>query len=140
MALAAACDLRIGSENALFRAAFLTAGISGDYGLSWTLPRIVGPARARELLLLNTKVRAARACEIGLLAEVTTADGLIPRALQLAAALAVRVHKEPPAVDSLSNSCCSFISKTGGAAAGAGAHQGQPAGLRPQLPAGAAGP
>lgn len=46
---ACACNLRFASERAVFRTAFLTAGLSGDYGGTWTLPRIVGPSKAREL-------------------------------------------------------------------------------------------
>ena len=59
MGWACACDLRFASATAIFRTAFVTAGLSGDYGLSWTLPRIVGGARARELFLLNQKVLPA---------------------------------------------------------------------------------
>lgn len=67
---AAACDLRMASENALFRAGFLTAGLSGDFGGTWTLPRIVGAAKAREMYLLNEKVRSAEALRIGLVSKV----------------------------------------------------------------------
>lgn len=44
---ACACDLRYAAESAVFNSAFLTAGLSGDFGGTWTLPRIVGPAKAR---------------------------------------------------------------------------------------------
>eukprot|EP00756_Hemistasia_phaeocysticola_P066942 Hpha_TRINITY_DN9602_c0_g1::TRINITY_DN9602_c0_g1_i1::g.184233::m.184233/K15866/paaG; 2-(1,2-epoxy-1,2-dihydrophenyl)acetyl-CoA isomerase len=70
MSWACACDLRLASEDAIFRTAFLTAGLSGDYGGTWTLPRIVGPAKARELYLMNRKVKAAEAHRIGLVSEV----------------------------------------------------------------------
>ncbi len=67
---ACACDLRIAAENALFRAGFLTAGLSGDFGGTWTLPRVVGPAKAREMYFLNAKVRAEEARHIGLVSKV----------------------------------------------------------------------
>ena len=46
---ACAADLRFAAESAVFTTAFLNAGLSGDFGGTWTLPRIVGPAKAREL-------------------------------------------------------------------------------------------
>lgn len=67
---ATACDIRFAAESAIFRTAFLTAGLSGDYGGTWTLPRIVGPARAREMYLLNRKVSAADARAWGLVSDV----------------------------------------------------------------------
>ena len=70
LAWAAACDLRVASDSALFRAGFLTAGLSGDFGGTWTLPRVVGAAKAREMYLLNEKVRSAEALRIGLVSKV----------------------------------------------------------------------
>ena len=67
---ACACDLRLAAENALFRAGFLTAGLSGDFGGTWTLPRVVGPAKAREMYFLNAKVGAEEAYSIGLVSKV----------------------------------------------------------------------
>ncbi|MGV9670315.1 enoyl-CoA hydratase [Gordonia desulfuricans] len=72
-ALAAACDLRVISESAVFRAAFLTAAMSGDFGLSWSLTRLIGSARAHEVLLLNERITAARAVEIGLASQSVVA-------------------------------------------------------------------
>jgi 2-(1,2-epoxy-1,2-dihydrophenyl)acetyl-CoA isomerase len=67
---ACACDIRLCSESAVFNTAFMTAGLSGDFGGTWTLPRIVGPARARELYLLAEKFRAADAERFGLVSRV----------------------------------------------------------------------
>merc|ERR1712190_24254 len=69
-AWACACDLRFAAESAVFRSAFASAGLSGDYGGTWTLPRIVGPAKARELYMLNKKVGANEAKAIGLVSDV----------------------------------------------------------------------
>lgn len=68
--LAAACDLRITAESAVFRSAFLTAAMSGDFGLGWSLTHLLGAARAHEILLLNEKISAAGAQEIGLATRV----------------------------------------------------------------------
>ncbi|MCQ9369408.1 enoyl-CoA hydratase-related protein [Brevibacterium sp. 91QC2O2] len=73
-ALAAACDLRLVHEKAVFRSAFLTAGMSGDFGLSWSLTRLIGAARAAELLYLNEKVSAVRAYELGLATKVLSSE------------------------------------------------------------------
>jgi 2-(1,2-epoxy-1,2-dihydrophenyl)acetyl-CoA isomerase len=67
---ACACDLRYAAESAVFNTAFLTAGLSGDFGGTWTLPRIVGPAKARELYLMPEKFDAAEALRIGLVSAV----------------------------------------------------------------------
>jgi 2-(1,2-epoxy-1,2-dihydrophenyl)acetyl-CoA isomerase len=73
---ACACDLRFAAESALFNTAFLTAGLSGDFGGTWTLPRIVGPAKARELYLMPEKFDAAEALRIGLVSAVVPDDEL----------------------------------------------------------------
>src|SRR5437763_14991668 len=49
LGLALACDLRIAGRSARFGTAFARIGYSGDYGGSWSLPRLVGTAKAREL-------------------------------------------------------------------------------------------
>ena len=67
---ACACDLRYAAESAVFNTAFLTAGLSGDFGGTWTLPRIVGPAKARELYLMPEKFGATEALRIGLVSAV----------------------------------------------------------------------
>jgi 2-(1,2-epoxy-1,2-dihydrophenyl)acetyl-CoA isomerase len=63
---ACAADLRYCAESARFNTAFLTAGLSGDFGGSWTLPRIVGPAKAREMYLLPSKFDGREAERVGL--------------------------------------------------------------------------
>jgi 2-(1,2-epoxy-1,2-dihydrophenyl)acetyl-CoA isomerase len=67
---AAACDLRFASDTAKFNSAFLGVGLSGDMGGPWTLPRIVGAGKARELYLLPGKFDAAEAARIGLVNRV----------------------------------------------------------------------
>ncbi|MBM7368645.1 enoyl-CoA hydratase/isomerase family protein [Gordonia hydrophobica] len=70
--LAAACDLRYMADTAVLRSAFLTAAMSGDFGLGWSLSRLLGTARATEILLLNEKITADRALQIGLVTGVTS--------------------------------------------------------------------
>jgi 2-(1,2-epoxy-1,2-dihydrophenyl)acetyl-CoA isomerase len=85
---ALACDLRIVAESAGFNTAFAAIGLSCDTGASWTLPRLVGHARAMELLLLPRTVKAAEALRLGIANEVVPDDELLPRAAALAAELA----------------------------------------------------
>ncbi|HWA63335.1 MAG TPA: enoyl-CoA hydratase-related protein [Caulobacteraceae bacterium] len=63
---AAACDLRVCDSTAKFNSAFLGVGISGDMGGPWTLSRILGAAKARELYFLPGKFGADEAERIGL--------------------------------------------------------------------------
>ena len=74
---ACACDVRYCGLSAVFNTAFMTAGLSGDFGGTWTLPRIVGAAKARELYLLAEKFRAADAERIGLVTAVLPDDELL---------------------------------------------------------------
>ncbi|MBL7254702.1 enoyl-CoA hydratase-related protein [Paractinoplanes lichenicola] len=82
-------DFRIGGPKTSFLMAFANVGLAGDSGVSWSLPRIVGHARALELLLLAEPVRAQRSYEIGLLSQLTDDDEqVLPAAQELAARLA----------------------------------------------------
>ena len=85
---ACACDLRIASETAKFNTAFLDVGVGGDMGGPWTLPRILGAAKARELYFLPGKFDAAEARRIGLVSRVTAAAGFDAEVTALADRLA----------------------------------------------------
>jgi 2-(1,2-epoxy-1,2-dihydrophenyl)acetyl-CoA isomerase len=64
-----ACDFRIAAEGAGVNLAFAGVALSADSGTSWTLPRVVGQAKAVELLLLPETIPTARALELGLFTE-----------------------------------------------------------------------
>ncbi len=83
-----ACDLRVMAESAAFTTAFAAIGLSCDSGASWTLPRLVGLARATELLLVPRRVGAAEALELGLATRVVPDDDLPAAAAGLAGQLA----------------------------------------------------
>lgn len=85
---ALACDLRFCSDNAVFRTAFATAGLSGDYGGTWTLPRVVGAGKARELYLLNQKISATDAERISLVSAVFPQAELMDQVLSVARQIA----------------------------------------------------
>lgn len=86
--LAFACDLRIASDKAKFAMAFTGIGLAPDSGASWTLQRLVGPARAAELLLLGEVLDAPRALELGVVSRVVPAGDLLKSATELAVRLA----------------------------------------------------
>jgi 2-(1,2-epoxy-1,2-dihydrophenyl)acetyl-CoA isomerase len=70
LAIAAACDIRIVSDNAVMTTAFAKVGFSGDFGITYFLTRLVGTAKARELMFLSDKLDAAEALRIGLVQRV----------------------------------------------------------------------
>ncbi len=76
LVLAAACDLRIASETAVLKTAFASAGRCGDPGGSYLITKLVGPARARELYLLDEKIGAEAALAMGLVSKVVADDAL----------------------------------------------------------------
>jgi 2-(1,2-epoxy-1,2-dihydrophenyl)acetyl-CoA isomerase len=67
---ALACDLRVMASRAKLNTAFLDVAVAGDMAIPWSLPRLVGAARARELSLIPRKVDAEEALRIGLVARV----------------------------------------------------------------------
>lgn len=71
---ACACDLRVASTSARFVPAFAAAGQTGDYGITWTLPRIAGEGRARDLLFVGDHLDADQAERIGLVTRVHDDD------------------------------------------------------------------
>lgn len=88
LSIAMACDIRVASEKAVFRTAFIDAGLSGDFGGTWLMARLLGEAKAKELYLLNKKLGAAEAAEVGLASEVYAVDEFETRARETATRLA----------------------------------------------------
>jgi 2-(1,2-epoxy-1,2-dihydrophenyl)acetyl-CoA isomerase len=70
LGLAMACDLRVAGRSARFGTGFAGVGYSGDFGGSWSLTRLVGTAKARELYFLGNVIDAAEAASIGLVNRV----------------------------------------------------------------------
>jgi 2-(1,2-epoxy-1,2-dihydrophenyl)acetyl-CoA isomerase len=91
MAIALACDLRIAGDSARFGTAFARVGLPGDFGGTWFLTQIVGPAKARELFLLADVLDAATALALGIVNRVVP-DGELAAA---AGALARRLADGP---------------------------------------------
>ena len=86
--LALACDYRIASTKAVFGQPEILLGIIPGGGGTQRLPRVVGPGRAKELMVTGRQVRADEALAIGLADEVVESEALMPRALELAGVVA----------------------------------------------------
>ena len=76
MSIALACDLRIGATSAYFVSGFSNIGLSGDYGGSWHLAQLIGPAKAKELYFTSRRVQSEEALRLGLFNEVV-ADNIL---------------------------------------------------------------
>lgn len=90
--LAALCDLRVAAEGAKFAASFIKMGIVPGDGGAWVLQRVVGYARAAELILTGDSITAAEALAIGLVNKVVPGERLMAEAR----ALASRIAANPP--------------------------------------------
>ena len=88
MSIALLCDMRFGSENTRFITAFSQRGLVAEHGQSWILPRLVGPARALDLLWSSRKLNAEEAKEMGLLDRILPHDELLATAKDYIAGLA----------------------------------------------------
>ncbi|MEC8023632.1 MAG: enoyl-CoA hydratase family protein [Myxococcota bacterium] len=87
--VACACDIRVAAESAKIAFLFSRVGLSGaDMGAAWLLPRIVGHARASELLMLGEFISATEAERIGLYNRVVSDDELMSAAREMAERLA----------------------------------------------------
>ena len=88
LSLALACDLRYAASSAVLTTAFARVALAGDYGSAWFLVRLVGPAKARELLYLSPRLSADDALRLGLVNAVVPPDALEREALAVAHRLA----------------------------------------------------
>jgi 2-(1,2-epoxy-1,2-dihydrophenyl)acetyl-CoA isomerase len=86
--LALAADFCVASETAYFLQAFVNIGLVPDGGASWMLPRLIGKARATEMMMLGERVLAAKAFDWGMIHKVTKDDTLDAEAFALAERLA----------------------------------------------------
>ncbi|MEM1273303.1 MAG: crotonase/enoyl-CoA hydratase family protein [Pseudomonadota bacterium] len=90
--LAMMCDIRLASDTARFATSFVKLGIVPADGGAWMLPRLVGPAKAAELIFTGDAILAQEAKDIGLVSRVVAVEDLMTEAR----ALASRIAANPP--------------------------------------------
>ncbi len=78
--LALACDIRVAASTAFFAPAYGRIGASPDGGMTYFLPRVVGPSKALEILLEDPNLTAEEALALGLVSEVVGAEEVMQRA------------------------------------------------------------
>lgn len=88
LSLALACDMRIAARTAVMTTAFAKVALSGDFGGSWFLTRLVGPAKARELYFTAELLDMAAAEKLGLVNRVVDAEALEAETRMIAETLA----------------------------------------------------
>jgi enoyl-CoA hydratase/carnithine racemase len=88
LVIALMCDLRIAAAGAKLTTAFARRGLVAEHGISWLLPRLVGPARALDLLLSGRVVLGAEAAELGLVNRAVEDGSALEEALAYARMLA----------------------------------------------------
>lgn len=84
LSLACVCDFRIAATNAKFATSFLKIGLVPDCGVLYTLPRLVGLAKAKEMLMLPSVINAEQALNIGLINKVVAPEELENAVLEMA--------------------------------------------------------
>lgn len=82
------CDVRFAAVGAKITTAFVRRGLVAEHGISWMLPRLVGPARALDLLLSGRLLLGAEAAELGLVNRATADERVLDEALSYAGMLA----------------------------------------------------
>ena len=88
--LAMACDIRIASDSARLGQPEINLGIIPGWGGTQRLPRLVGPGKAKQMMLTGDMVTAAEALQIGLVEQVVAADMLLKVATEMAMKIAAK--------------------------------------------------
>ena len=86
--LALACDFRVMGESAVLRQAYTSSGLSIDGGGSFALPRLIGLARAMEIMAFDPPISSTKALEWGLVTQVVPDDEVVSRSLEMLEGLA----------------------------------------------------
>jgi len=104
------CDLRFAAEGAKLTTAFARRGLIAEHGISWMLPRLVGPSRALDLLLSGRVVFAEEAQELGMVNRVLAPDRLLETTLEYARELAT--HCSPASMATMKRQVYADLERT----------------------------
>ena len=80
LGIAMLCDMRVASETAIFTTSFAPRGLVAEFGLSWVLPRLIGSAKALDILWSGRKFDGREALELGLVNRVVSGEHLLDEA------------------------------------------------------------
>jgi enoyl-CoA hydratase/carnithine racemase len=86
--LACACDIRIASDTARFMAAYIHVGLFPGYGGTWLYPRLLGPAKAAELMYTGNFLEIDEAKSLGFVNEIVSDEELLATATKMARRIA----------------------------------------------------
>lgn len=98
LVIALYCDMRFAAQTAMFTSAFAARGLIAEHGISWTLPRLVGPANAMDILCSARKFGAAEAFAMGMVNRVLPDAELMGAVRQYAGTIATTVSPRSVAV------------------------------------------
>ena len=84
LCIALACDIRIGAASSFVTTAYRNIGFSGDYGGSWLLNQLVGPAKAKELFFTGRRVQSDEALALGIYNQVADDDDFAATVTEMA--------------------------------------------------------
>jgi enoyl-CoA hydratase/carnithine racemase len=88
LALVLACDIRLIADDAVIITAFAARGLVAEYGVSWLLPRLVGPAVALDLLFSSRRVSGLEAAQLGIVNRAVPREHLMEEARSVVTQLA----------------------------------------------------
>lgn len=88
LGLALSCDLRIMSDQAKLATAFANVGLSGDFGVTWQLTTLLGPAKTKELMFMAEVINAEEALHLGLINKLVPHERLMEETLAVAGRIA----------------------------------------------------
>ena len=88
LALALACDMRIAAADAMMTTAYVRLALPGDFGCTYFLTRLVGPAMASELMFLSEKIGMERALQLGMVNRIAEPDNVRAQGMAMAAEMA----------------------------------------------------
>lgn len=101
MSIICASDVIVGGPSTSFRPAYSGIGLSPDGGMTWTLPRLIGFAKARDLLLTNSALRGEGALDAGLITRYVDDDQILSTSYQIAQDVAAQSRSALAATKSL---------------------------------------
>lgn len=88
LGMAMACDLRVMSDQARLTTAFSNIGYSGDFGVTWQLTTLLGPAKAKELMFMADVINAEQALHLGLINKLAPHERLMDETMAVAGRIA----------------------------------------------------